>query len=78
MNYRENRGDFGVVGDIPQMFEDEIDDESNVEALVISWYYYTVLVLHSQSGLCKNCRRPGHFARDCTNVAICHNCGLPG
>ena len=27
------------------MFEDEIDDESNVEALVISWYYYAVLIL---------------------------------
>lgn len=27
------------------MFEDEIDNERNVEALVISWYYYAVLIL---------------------------------
>ncbi|KAI7735128.1 hypothetical protein M8C21_025925, partial [Ambrosia artemisiifolia] len=33
---------------------------------------------YSQSDLCKNCRRPGHYARECPNVAICHNCGLPG
>ncbi|WVZ19631.1 hypothetical protein V8G54_006953 [Vigna mungo] len=25
-----------------------------------------------------NCKRPGHYARECPNVAICHNCGLPG
>ncbi|KVH96640.1 Zinc finger, CCHC-type, partial [Cynara cardunculus var. scolymus] len=33
---------------------------------------------YSQSNLCKNCKRPGHYARECPNVAICHNCGLPG
>ncbi|KAF5751066.1 hypothetical protein HS088_TW02G00076 [Tripterygium wilfordii] len=32
----------------------------------------------SQSNLCNNCNRPGHFARECTNVSLCHNCGLPG
>ncbi|KAF7128086.1 hypothetical protein RHSIM_Rhsim11G0183400 [Rhododendron simsii] len=31
----------------------------------------------SQSDLCKNCKRPGHYARECPNVAICHNCGFP-
>ncbi|KAI3815641.1 hypothetical protein L1987_15318 [Smallanthus sonchifolius] len=33
---------------------------------------------YSQSNLCKNCRRPGHYARECPNTAICRNCGLPG
>ncbi|KAK8568063.1 hypothetical protein V6N12_006630 [Hibiscus sabdariffa] len=32
----------------------------------------------SQNNLCKNCKRPGHYARECPNVAICHNCNLPG
>lgn len=31
--------------EIPKMLEDEIDDESNVEAFVISWYYHAVLIL---------------------------------
>ncbi|XP_019087183.1 PREDICTED: DNA-binding protein HEXBP-like isoform X1 [Camelina sativa] len=32
----------------------------------------------SQDNTCNNCKRPGHFARDCPHVSICHNCGLPG
>lgn len=28
--------------------------------------------------LCNNCRRTGHFARDCPNAAVCNNCGASG
>ncbi|KAG6779568.1 hypothetical protein POTOM_015960 [Populus tomentosa] len=38
----------------------------------------TTFCVENQSNLCKNCKRPGHYARECPNVAICHNCGLPG
>ncbi|KAF9599899.1 hypothetical protein IFM89_001845 [Coptis chinensis] len=35
-------------------------------------------VLDSQDNLVKNCKRPGHYARECPNVAVCNNCGVPG
>lgn len=30
---------------IPKMLEDEVNDQSNVEAFVVCWYNYTVFVL---------------------------------
>ncbi|KAL5684229.1 hypothetical protein ACJX0J_010614, partial [Zea mays] len=27
---------------------------------------------------CKNCRRPGHFAKECPSAPMCNNCNLPG
>ncbi|KAK3004380.1 hypothetical protein RJ639_019776 [Escallonia herrerae] len=29
-----------------------------------------------QDALCKNCKKPDHFARECPNEAVCNNCGL--
>ncbi|KAL6316524.1 hypothetical protein AAG906_018227 [Vitis piasezkii] len=40
--------------------------------------YMLLIWLVSQGNLCNNCKRPGHFARECPNVAICNNCNLPG
>jgi len=42
-------------------------------AVTIICFYFV-----SQDNLCKNCKRPGHYARECPNVAVCHNCSLPG
>ncbi|TYG51652.1 hypothetical protein ES288_D10G276400v1 [Gossypium darwinii] len=30
-----------------------------------------------QDYLCNKCKRPRHFARECPNVTVCNNCGLP-